>query len=490
MQTITCYSLVTRLRIASLLLFAGGGLVFAGNPQRIGHTTLTPRHASPDDKGMYAAVIDATNGYAYFFGNYLFKLDLTGNLPVEIGASIQTGQFTEGAIDPSAGYAYMPKAGAVQGTIYRFALGAGTNSLSSAGSLSLAEPAWTGMSMVVDGSDPNPANHYGYVMCGGNGSPAKVVKVQLATFTEVSSVTLNVGETNFAWGQIDTKNVYAYFASYMVYTAPGIPRVVKIKLTPGTNAPIRLGTVSLGATPLPLWTSSIDTVHGYAYYTTDNGTTNVPETVFKVALGAGDTLPSPVPFGGVQLHTNEVQLISQFNDPVNGFVYFGDDNTYPGRVYQFAMNGSNAPIEVGYLSLQGGTLPGLGNGVSGSNTTTNSDGILPYGEVYLRSCVYDSVRGYAYFGQDSRPNQVVKFQPAILDPVILKSPQRTGGGFQFSFSNAYGATFTAYTATNLTLAVTNWTAIGSVTDNPAGLFQFTDPQALTNVVRFYRVTGP
>ena len=93
-----------------------------------------PRHSLPDDKGMYAAVIDPTNGYAYFFGNYLFKLDITGNLPVQVGTNALTGQFTEGAIDPAAGYAYMPRSG---GTIYRFSLGTGTNSASNAGSFSL-----------------------------------------------------------------------------------------------------------------------------------------------------------------------------------------------------------------------------------------------------------------------------------------------------------------------------------------------------------------
>ena len=151
----------TRWPILSLLLAAGFVPVAqAGNLQRIGHTTLVPRHTSPDDKGMYAAVIDPTNGYAYFFGNYLTKLDITGNLPVAVGASLVTGQFTEGAIDPAAGYAYMPKPNASGGVIYRYALGAGTNSVSAAGSLTLAEPAWLGMSVVIDNSDPNPNNHY------------------------------------------------------------------------------------------------------------------------------------------------------------------------------------------------------------------------------------------------------------------------------------------------------------------------------------------
>lgn len=460
----------------------------AGPMQRIGHTTLTPRHASPDDKGMYAAVIDPTNGYAYFFGNYLSKLDITGNLPVLVGTNIETGQFTEGAIDPVAGYAYMPRPSSSQGTIYRYALGTGTNSVSAAGTLTLAEPAFMGMSIVIDSSDPNPANHYAYVMCSGNGSPAKVVKVQLATFTEVSSVTLGAGETNFAWGQIDVHNGYAYFASYVLYTEPVIPQVVKIKLTAGASAPIVIGTVNLGATPVPLWTSSIDTVHGYAYYATDNGTTNIPETVFKVKLGDGDSLPIPVPFGGVTLRTNEVQIISQVTDPANGFVYFGDDNTYPGRVYQFAMNGTNAPVELGYLSLQGGVAPPPPNGVTTNNVTTNSDGILPFGEVMLRSGVFDPVRGYAYFGQDARPNQVVKVQPAQIDPFALAGVQKPGGStFQFAFTNIPGATFTVLAATNLTSPASNWTALGAVTENPPGQFQFTDPLATGYQTRFYRV---
>src|SRR5664279_5213987 len=78
----------------------------AGSLQRIGHTTLTPRHSTPDDKGMYAALIDPTNGYAYFVGAYLFKLDITGNLPVQVGPALYTGQSTQGALDPAAGYMY------------------------------------------------------------------------------------------------------------------------------------------------------------------------------------------------------------------------------------------------------------------------------------------------------------------------------------------------------------------------------------------------
>ena len=457
--------------------------VHAGSLARVGHTTLTPRHTSPDDKGMYAAVIDPTNGFAYFIGNYIFKLDITGALPVQVGASLQTGQSTEAAIDPAGGYAYLPKG---NGNVYRYALGSANTGPSAAGSISLGGTGAT--SVVVDDSDPNPVNHFAYVLC--SGTPATVVKVALSNFTAVSSLTLNPGENNFAWGQIDKGNGYAYFASYIIYTAPAIPQILKIKLTPGTNAPIRIGVTNLGAAPVPLWTSSIDTVHGYAYYASDDGTTNVPETVFKVKLGEGDALPSAVPFGGVAFHTNEVQIISQIMDPVGGYVYFGDDNTYPGRVYQWALNGTNAPIELRYLQLQGGTQPGLGNGVSGANTTTNADGILPYGEVYLRSAVFDPVRGFGYLGQDSRPNQLVKIQVARDTPGVTGWTGQSGGAFQFLYTNTPGVPGTVLASTNVSLAPGNWTAVGTATEISTGLFQFTDPQPVAGAGRFYQIVSP
>jgi hypothetical protein len=474
-----------RLFFTGAFLFGFVWLAGADGLQRLGHTTLTPRHSSPDDKGMYAALVDTNGGHAYFFGNYLFKLDITGNLPVQVGPALLTGQYTEGAIDPAAGYAYMPKSG----TIYRYALGAGTNAVAAAGSLVLPEGASPSMSIVVDNSDPNPANHYAYVLC--SGTPAKVVKIALGSFTEVSSVTLNAGENAFAWGQIDVQKGYAYFASWAVYNAPVMPQVVKIKLTPGTNAPIRLGTVNLGATPVPLWTSSIDTLHGYAYYGTDNGTTNIPETVFKVKLGDGDTLPSAVPFGGVSLHTNEIQLISQVIDPVRGYLYFGTDNTYPARIYQFSLNGTNAPVEQPYLQLQGGTNSTTPiNGVTAGNIA--SDGTnLPYGEVFLRSAVFDPASGYAYFGQDSRPNQVVKVKVAQNLPANISSGTKlTGGAFQLAFTNAPYASFTALTSTNPAVPFTNWTVLGSVTEVTPGQYQFTDTPPTNAPGRFYSIRSP
>ena len=207
-------------------------------------------------------------------------------------------------------------------------------------------------------------------------------------------------------------------------------------------------------------------------------------------LGDGDALPTPVPFGGVSFKTNEVQITSQFVDPVGGYVYFNDDNTYPSRVYQFTLNGTNPPVEMGYLQLQSGPQTPPANGISTSNTTTNNDGILPYGEVFLRSAVFDPVRGFAYLGQDSRPNQVVKIQVARDIPVITNAAPLPGGGFQFSYTNTPGVAGTVLSTTNLSLSLSNWNALGKATETSSGQFQFADPQATNNPQRSYRIRSP
>ena len=267
--------------------------------QRIGHTTLIPRHSNPDDKGMYAAAIDPTTGYAYFVGTYLYKLDITGNLPVQVGPALNTGQSIQGAIDPAAGYLYLAR-----NTLNRYAVGAGTNAVSSAGSLSLA--AGSAAEIMIDDSDPNPANHYGYVVCTVSGSPARVAKVALPTMTELGSVTLNAGETNFLFaGAADTQKGYAYFVSAPGGVA-GIPFVVKIKLTPGANAPVRIGAVNLDTVGAFVDGGSIDTLHGFAYYGTYDSDTNVPSKVYKVKLEEGDVPPTLV--GKISLHSGEGRL--------------------------------------------------------------------------------------------------------------------------------------------------------------------------------------
>jgi hypothetical protein len=83
--------------------------------------------------------------------------------------------------------------------------------------------------------------------------------------------------------------------------------------------------------------------------------------------------------------------------------------------------------------------------------------------------------------------------PAANPPVLENITVPAGGvanGLQFTFTNTPAADFTVLTATNVSLALTNWTVLGEVQQVAPGQYQFTDPQAATNAARFYRVRSP
>lgn len=212
------------------LLFCGFVLVAnAGNPQRIGHTTLTPRHSSPDDKGMSAAAIDPTNGYAYFLGTWLFKLDITGSLPVQVGPSLLATQSTCIVVDSAAGYLYQTLT-----SLKRYAVGTGTNAMTDAGVLGLS--AGSAIAVLIDDADANPSNHYAYVLCTVSGNVARIAKVALGTFTEAGSVTLSAGETNGVLGHVmDARHGYAYFVIAGVANTTNSAKVDPLVMTPLTR---------------------------------------------------------------------------------------------------------------------------------------------------------------------------------------------------------------------------------------------------------------
>jgi hypothetical protein len=85
-------------------------------------------------------------------------------------------------------------------------------------------------------------------------------------------------------------------------------------------------------------------------------------------------------------------------------------------------------------------------------------------------------------------NMILTPAPA---PILLTSPALLpSGAFQFTFTNWPALTFTAFGTTNLTLAFSNWTSLGAVTELSSGQFQFTDLQATNIQPRFYRVSSP
>ena len=466
--------------IIALLLSSLLATAYAGNPQRQGNAELMPRNSNPDDAGLYNAFIDVPHGYAYFLGNYLWKLCITNGLPYAVCAPTNTGGSSYAQLDSAGGYAYISR----PTTLYCYALGAGTNAVTSTGTLTVSGVNSIG-EVGLDDSDPNPTNHNLYVFCRITGAATRVVKILLGTFTEGAYTSLNAGETNGGSGLVDHRHAYIYYAT--IAAGGTNTDIVKIKMTPGTNAPIRIASVNIGMASEPIGLGALDDVNGYAYYGT-YGSTNYPSRIYKVKLGDGDNAPSLV--GHIDLQQGRAQLSVGTLDPTNGFLYYGNDNTFPGGVHWFKLNGTNLPIEMGYVPFRSGPSNNPPDTTSAFNYTTNVDGLLPYGEVYLKSVVFDPIRGNIFFGQDSKPNQVVMVHVAQPDPFTLSGAKQPNGTFQMGFTNIKGGSFSVLTTTNLNLPPTNWTALGAITDSPLGQFQYTDFTATNGSPRFYRIRSP
>ena len=88
----------------------------------------------------------------------------------------------------------------------------------------------------------------------------------------------------------------------------------------------------------------------------------------------------------------------------------------------------------------------------------------------------------------------MELQSPAVNPLVLENITVPAGGgangLQFTFTNAAAENFTVLTATNVSLALTNWTVLGEAQQVAPGHYQFTHPQAATNWARFYRVRSP
>jgi uncharacterized repeat protein (TIGR03803 family) len=118
--------------------------------------------------------------------------------------------------------------------------------------------------------------------------------------------------------------------------------------------------------------------------------------------------------------------------------------------------------------------------------TGGSDGANPQADLVLSG---NTLYGTAASGGSSGNGTVFSFTlpSSILLTNLSKLP---GGSFQFSFLHTSGSTNTVFATTNLALAFSNWTALGTATEVSSGHFQFTDSQATNNPIRFYRVRSP
>jgi hypothetical protein len=385
----------------------------AAGMQRIGKLTLS----NDLYRSLYNAVIDPA-GFAYFSTaaaenpGWIIKVDLRGPLPMEVGAiHVQPGELNllAGAIDPAAGYAYFGSLGS-PGRVIKIALGQGSAPPVYVGSIGLAAGENNVFAMVIDANDPDPAKHYLYVAT--NTAPGRVVKVAAGAGgdlpSRVGAVQLAAGEDGPRRGVIDPAHGYAYFAT--------IQSLVKIALGAGNAPPQRVGAAPLDATETGIGSAVIDLARGYVYLGTASPQI-VPAKVVKVRLETGNAAPTRL--GALTLGPGERELATGVIDPAGGFAFFGSDHTHPAKIYKVSLGAGDAlPTEVGVLQLAPGSL---GTGVyppDGGNISA-ADASL-YGEIYLRSSVIDlaggvgGVGGYAYWGTDTVPAQVVKV--ALGDP--------------------------------------------------------------------------
>jgi hypothetical protein len=80
--------------------------------------------------------------------------------------------------------------------------------------------------------------------------------------------------------------------------------------------------------------------------------------------------------------------------------------------------------------------------------------------------------------------------PVPTATALTGAKRLTNGAWQFCFTNCPGAVFGVLATTNPALPLSNWTALGGVTEVAPGQFQFTDPQAANTACRFYRLRAP
>jgi hypothetical protein len=94
-------------------------------------------------------------------------------------------------------------------------------------------------------------------------------------------------------------------------------------------------------------------------------------------------------------------------------------------------------------------------------------------------------------GGDGSDIGAFELQVVLGTPMLLADPEKLlNGSFQFSFTNTPGASFTVLTTTNIALPLSNWTMFGTPTEISPGHFQYSDPQATNQPLRFYQVRSP
>jgi N-acetylneuraminic acid mutarotase len=202
------------------------------------------------------------------------------------------------------------------------------------------------------------------------------------------------------------------------------------------------------------------------------------------------------------------------NNQVVTSVEIYDPSPGISNVWRPQITGLPASVNLGNsLTVSGTNFRGISGGSSGSGRDSSTD----YPIVKLRN-VGNHITAYlpclswtsnsftsvpltgfptgpalvtVYAGGFNSLARIVVVNGAPPSDIVLRESQRlTNNTFRFTFTNTPNAVFTTRATTNLSLAPTNWAAIGSPGEISPGQFQFIDSQATTRTQRFYSIRSP
>jgi hypothetical protein len=336
---------------------------------------------------LKSAVVDPAGDYAYFGGSSgkVVKVDLdtfqrVGAITL-LGPDGSRARLRAAVIDPAGRFAYFAGDNWSAGTnvVVRVDLEAFTQT-----AVLVLDPDEVPIqSAVID-----PAGDYAYFGTAGF-EDGKIVKVDLASFTRVGAIDLQIGDQELgepSAAVMDPAGRYAYFATSGGFTG----RVLKVDLAAFQVADVMALASPEESEPV---SAVIDPAGDFAYVGARGN------RIVKVDLGsfrrvAAITLPS-----GESIHDGTAVM-----DPAGHFAYFG---TYAGR---------HVSGEVGYP-------PGVVK--IDLRTFARAHHITPEPDLdvdNLGSAVIDPAGNYAYFGTDPVYLDRVEQPPDSVVKVMLNRP--------------------------------------------------------------------
>lgn len=356
--------------------------------------------------------------------------------------------------------------------------------------VAIAAGAYHNLAMKSDGT----VVAWGYNNLGQTNVPASLANVVGIAAGLYHSLALKADGTVTAWGyNADSEtNVPANLANVVAVSA-GQYHNLALKNN-GTG--VAWGRNNAGQTNVPAGLSNVATIACgenfnlalktdgtvFAWGDNSNGQTNLPPRLANVAqLAAGMNSGLVI---GSQLPLANAQAASGF---VNHDLAIGLSGTSPdGQPLNYRI-ASLPPVGTLYQFANGGR----GGGINSPNTPVSDSS----GQIFFAPSTNGIGNPYAAFAfiandglNDSSPASVTVNIGLPVMPQLANATSSggMGGTFGLTFNGSSNATYRIWASTNLL----EWDELGTATETPPGLYQFTDPAASNWAARFYRVGAP